>query len=215
MVIQYVLFDAANTIIHKPKLWERMLTVLEANGHQISPPLLRRNHKLLSECLFFPDRTSHEFYQHFNAELLYSLGIIPTTTLLDSIFKACTYLPWEKFDDTTALHNLNLPLGIVSNFNHTLSELLHTLFGSNVFCDITVSETVGAAKPQLIFYEAALAATDILASEILYVGDSIKLDMEPALAMGMQTLLIDREQVFPHFPHRIDSLSQLPDFLSK
>lgn len=213
MVIQYVLFDAANTLIHKPKLWERMLTVLEANGHQIPSPLLRRNHKLLSECFFFPDRTSHEFYRHFNAELLYSLGIIPTNALLDSIFNACTYLPWEKFDDTAVLHNLKMPLGIVSNFNHTLSELLRTLFGSNVFRDITVSETVGAAKPQFSFYEAALAATATSASEILYVGDSIKLDMEPALALGMQTVLIDREQVFLHFPHRIDSLSQLPDFL--
>lgn len=215
MAITYVLFDAVNTLIHKPMLWERMQGVLVAAGHHIPSDLLRRNHKLMSECLHFPDRTSQDFYQKFNAELLYSLGIIPTETLLTDIFRACTYLPWVTFADTSALTTLHRPSGIVSNFNKTLPQLVGDLFGPEVFRDIVVSELKGVAKPQLVFYEAALAAAGVPAAEILYVGDSIKLDMEPALALGMQAVLIDRDGVFPYYPRRIDSFAQLPSLLAE
>jgi putative hydrolase of the HAD superfamily len=215
MRIKYILFDAANTLIHKPMLWERMQGVLVAAGHNVPSDLLRRNHKLMSECLHFPDRTSQEFYQKFNAELLYSLGIIPTKTLLTDIFRACTYLPWAVFTDTRILTTLRQPLGIVSNFNKTLPQLVGNLFGSEVFRDIVVSELKGVAKPQLAFYEAALAAANVPASEILYVGDSIKLDMEPALTLGMQAVLIDRDSTFLYYPRRIDSFAQLSNLLAE
>ena len=214
MDIQYVLFDAANTLIHKPLLWERMLSVLSAAGHSIPLPLLRRHHKLLSECLPFPDRTSPVFYRTFNAELLYSLGIIPTNDLLERLFWACSYLPWAPFPDTSALTALPVPLGVVSNFNRTLPDLVSSLFGPHLFRDISVSETAGVAKPQRAFYEAALVLAGLPAAEVLYIGDSIKLDMEPAQALGMHTVLIDRDQHFPYFSRRLDSLYQLADFLS-
>ena len=214
MAIRYILFDAVNTLIHKPLLWERIQKVLTTAGHPAPLLLLRRNHKLLSECLPFPDRTSPGFYRTFNAELLYSLGIIPTDNLLDRIFQACSHLPWAAFPDTRALTSLPVPLGIASNFNHTLAEVVASLFGPRLFRHLTVSEVVGVAKPQSAFYAAALALAGVPAAEILYVGDSIKLDMEPAQALGMHTALIDRDQTFPHFPHRLDSLHQLADFLS-
>ncbi|SDX76449.1 HAD family hydrolase [Hymenobacter psychrophilus] len=213
MPIQYLLFDAANTLLHKPLLWERLQEVLTTGGHEIPLPQLRRNHKLLSECLPFPDRTSRQFYRTFNAELLYSLGIIPTADLLERIFQACAQLPWEAFRDTVALAALPLPLGVASNFNHSLPELLTTLFGADRFRHICVSEAVGVAKPHRAFYEAVLAQTGVPAESVLYIGDSIKLDMEPAKALGMHTALIDREQLFPHFPRRLDSLSQLAELL--
>ena len=214
MSISYVLFDAANTLIHKPLLWERLQSALAADGHRVALPLLRRNHKLLSECLHFPDRTSQEFYRKFNAELLYSLGIIPTEALLTRIFQSCTYLPWEKFFDSEALHTLGRPLGIVSNFNSTLTDLIDSLYGAGTFRDVSVSEVLGVAKPKRAFYEAALAAAGVAANEILYVGDSVKLDMEPAQALGMHTILIDRDHTFPHFSSRVDSFFQLVDFLA-
>ncbi len=212
--IRYVLFDAANTLIHKPLLWQRLNEVLTGAGHRIPLRFLRRRHKLVSESFPFPDRTSPEFYHRFNAELLYSLGLIPTDQLLQEIFRACSALPWAVFPDCTALAALGQPLGIASNFNSRLPALVAELFGQSRFRDITASETQGLAKPARGFYQAALAAAGVPAANVLYVGDSIKLDMEPALALGMQAVLLDRDGAFPYYPRRIDSLAHLPALLA-
>jgi putative hydrolase of the HAD superfamily len=210
--INYILFDAANTLIHKPLLWERFQNELKNFNHDIPLELLKKNHKLLSECLRFPDRTSRDFYQQFNSELLYSLGIIPEEELLDKIFQACTYLPWSKFEDTEILPSLQQSLGIVSNFNNSLKKTVEDMLGP-VFKNIVVSENFGVAKPESKFYELALKEIDIDPSNILYIGDSIKLDIEPALKLGINAVLIDRDNTYPYFTNRISSLKQLPQFL--
>lgn len=213
MPVRYLLFDAANTLIHKPVLWDRFQGALRAAGHEVPLAELKAKHKLLSECLFFPDRTSQEFYARFNGEVLYALGIIPTPELLASIFEACTYLPWEPFADTAGLRDLPLPRGVVSNFKNTLEELLTGLLGPGIFSHYVVSEIHGFAKPEKRFYEAALATIGVPAAEVLYVGDSLKLDVEPARALGMRAVLIDRENLFPHYPDRLTTLADLPTLL--
>jgi len=198
--IKYILFDAANTLIHKPALWDKIQEVLTAHQISVNPRALKYNHKLLSEFVTFPDRTSAEFYASFNKELLLSLGIIPTTQLLDDIFRNCTYMPWEKFDDTSWLATAPVPIGVLSNFNNNLRDLLSNLFG-NVFTDIIVSEEVNVRKPDTAFYQHAIDKIGLHPSEILYVGDSIKLDIIPAGKMGLNPILIDRDDFFTtHIP---------------
>jgi HAD superfamily hydrolase (TIGR01509 family) len=209
---KYILFDAANTLIHKPELWTKLQAVLKEAGYDVPSGLLKKNHKLLSECTRFPDRTSADFYRGFNAELLYSLGILPSEKLLDAVFSSCTYLEWERFEDTAALDSLDIPLGVLSNFNRSLKGLLEKKFGP-LFRDVIISEEAGYGKPDLRFYEAALAAAGCRAEEILYIGDSPKLDVEPALKAGMRTLLIDRDNVYPLVKNRITSIAELVVYL--
>jgi FMN phosphatase YigB (HAD superfamily) len=210
--IKYILFDAANTLIHKPLLWKNLQVVLSKSGYEVPDDLIRRNHKLLSEHVKFPDRTSRDFYSGFNSDLLYSLGISPSPELLDEIFTACTYLPWEKFSDTEIIDSLQLPVGILSNFNNTLKDTISEKFGE-VFKHIFISENYGVAKPDLKFYEIAIRETGFAPHEILYIGDSIKLDMEPAIRSSLNSLLIDRDNVYPVYKNRITSLDQLTLYL--
>jgi putative hydrolase of the HAD superfamily len=206
--IKYILFDAANTLIHKPSLWKNIHSSLIKSGYNIPDELLKRNHKLLSECLRFPDRTSKEFYREFNSELLYSLGILPQKELLDEIFNSCTYLAWEKFPDTGIIDSLGLPAGILSNFNSTLKDTIRKEFGP-VFKHIFISEDYGVGKPDPQFYEIVIKETGFEPGQILYIGDSIKLDMEPAIKVAFKSLLIDRDNVFPYYKNRITSLEDL------
>ena len=106
--IKYILFDAANTVIHKPVLWPSMQAVLLKYGYTVPEEKLKLHHKLLSEVVNFPDRTSKEFYLYFNAELLMSLGIIPSEEILNDLFAACSYLPWERFNDTEWLNTCKI-----------------------------------------------------------------------------------------------------------
>ncbi len=206
MTISYILFDACDTLIYKPALWENWQTVLQKNGYQIADLELQKVHKLLSEAIVFPDRTSAAFYEEFNAKILYALGIIPTAKLLAEIFAACQYLPWVACADTAILSDLNVPIGVLSNFNKTLPQKLGDLFG-NIFQDVFVSEVLGVAKPRLEFYQKAIENIGLPANEILYIGDSLRLDIAPALAVGLKPLLIDRGGFFKGFPQRLDSLA--------
>lgn len=211
--VKLVLFDAANTLIHKPLLWERISNVLTANHINVDTEVLKRHHKFISEVIFFPDRTSADFYKNFNRELLYSLGIIPTDQLLDDIFNACTYLPWEPFEDTAMIRDLPFPKAIISNFNGSLAEKIDSMF-HGVFSRIIISEELKQAKPSLSFYNSAIELLGVPPENILYIGDSVKLDMEPGLKTGMQSYLIDRHNCYPYYKNRLTTLSDLAEIIN-
>jgi putative hydrolase of the HAD superfamily len=211
-MIQYVFFDVAGTILGKPKLYSSIQDVLTEQGFKVSLEEIKVKHKLLSEIIQFPDRTNQEFYNKFNSDLLYLLGVIPTSQILNSIFSKCTYLPWETFDDSIALHQIDLPLGIISNFNSTLRIELAEHFG-NLFKDIIVSEEIGVAKPNMQIYQHAFSKVSFRTDEILYVGDSIKLDLQIPQQLGCKVLIIDRDNIYPNLENRISSLIEITKFL--
>lgn len=211
-MIQYVFFDVAGTLLGKPTLYTIIQNTLRDFGHDVSLDNIKGKHKLLSEVIHFPDRTDAAFYQKFNSDLLYLLGIVPAQELLATLFKNCTYLPWVAFDDTKILNELQLPLGVISNFNTTLKDKLNDFFGP-VFQDVLVSEELGVAKPNVEFYKRALDKIPFAANEVLYIGDSIKLDMEPALQLGFNVLIIDRDDFYPNLKNKISNLAEITKFI--
>jgi len=211
-MIKYIFFDVSATLLGKPVLFTTIQNTLKDHNYNVSLENIKQKHKLLSEVIHFPDRTDQDFYKKFNSDLLYLLGIVPTTSLLDAVFENCTYLPWEKFEDTSVLTELDLPLGIISNFNTTLKDKLNSFFG-DIFQDIFVSEELGVAKPSVEFYKRALEKIPFKADEVLYIGDSIKLDMEPAISLGIETLIIDRDNFYPNLEKRISSLNEIKNYL--
>ena len=211
--MKYLLFDAANTLIHKPNLWERILKVLQDNGYKINETELKLKHKLLSEIINFPDTTSRGFYEEFNSELLMALGIIPDENLLKELFEACSYLPWKAFDDCEEIKKLDIKKAVVSNFNSSLQEKLEGLIGENIFNEYIVSEKENLRKPSLEFYVRALEKLNAKASEIIYIGDSLKLDVIPAKKLGIKALLIDRDNIYPSAKDRITNFSEIKNYL--
>lgn len=206
--MKYLLLDVAGTILHKPNLFTKINETLSNYGYLVSLDNLKYNHKLLSEVIKFPDRTDAEFYTNFNSELLFSLGIIPTDVLLSDIFQACSYLPWEKFEDTQVLNEIEIPIGIISNFNSSLEKKLSEYFGP-IFSNIFVSEEIGISKPSLEFYKKALAKINVSPKDILYIGDSFKLDLRPSLELGINSYVIDRDDFYPNNLNTIQSLFEL------
>lgn len=212
-MIQYIFFDVAGTLLGKPTLYSIIQNTLRDFGHEVGLDEIKNKHKLLSEVIHFPDRTDMAFYEKFNSELLYLLGIVPEEALVNSIFKKCTYLPWQAFDDTQILKELPLPMGVISNFNISLKDKLEQFFGP-VFQDVFVSEELGVAKPNMEFYQKALEKIPFAAHEVLYVGDSIKLDLEPASKLGFKVLIIDRDNFYPNSKNKISSLTEITQFIS-
>lgn len=213
MKYKYLYFDVAGTLLHKPAIYDNILGVLADHGISYPKDELIKRHKLLSEVIKFPDKTSSDFYNTFNSELLRTLGIPVQEELVAGIFKACTYQPWEAFSDTLFINNLDIPKGIISNFDTNLARHVNGFFGG-AFNPLIVSMEVGFAKPDPRIFTAAIDACGISANDILFIGDSIKLDIEPALKAGMDAVLIDRHQIYPHFTgKRITHMEQLTSIL--
>ena len=212
-MIKAVFFDVANTLLEKPSLFPQMILAFKKNGHNLQIDELVRKHRFLSEAILFPDKTSKEFYDSFNRELIYALGIIPTRELLDDIFEACTYLPWKPFEDTVFLKDIKLPIGIISNWDNTLEEKLKSHFDLK-FTWTLGSQNEGLKKPNPLFYQLILDRTKLHAHEVVFVGDSIKLDIEPAQSLGINAILIDRLDLYPASSlKRINHLTDLNSFL--
>jgi FMN phosphatase YigB (HAD superfamily) len=212
-MIKAIFFDVANTLLDKPDLYPNMQSVLIRNGHTVDPTLLAHRHRLLSEVMEFPDKTSQDFYLKFNSQLLRLLGILPKEELVSEMFNACTYLPWKAFDDVKFLPSLSVSLGVISNWDKSLPEKLKELIDLK-FDWIFGSEQMKSRKPDLNFYKNLVDNTGYSPHEILYVGDSIKLDIEPALAIGIQAVLIDRMNLFPNaIVSRMRSFKEIKSFI--
>lgn len=211
-MIKHLLLDVSGTLLYKPSLYDNLINVLYNSGIKIDLQTLQYNHKLLSETIKFPDRTDETFYRYFNTELLFSLGIVPSDNLLQEIFNSCTYLPWEKYDDTSVLNELNVPMSILSNFNSSLENKLNLFFGP-IFNTFFVSEVIGSAKPSKDFYQYALKQLNVEPKEILYIGDSFKLDFKPAYELGFTTFIIDREDFYKNNKNTITSLFEIKNLL--
>lgn len=208
-----VFFDVANTLLDKPQLFPSVQRVLRLHGITVDRETLSVRHKLLSDVIDFPDKTSAEFYHDFNTKLLRQLGVLPTQKLLSDIFEACSYLPWEVFPDVGALESLSFRKGIASNWDKSLSTRLSEKVSLN-FEWILGSGAAGVRKPNREFYEQLISITGLESGEILMVGDSIRLDIEPALSIGMNAILIDRLGIFKQGTCRIiRSMNELIDYI--
>lgn len=211
--IRAIFFDVAHTLLEKPSVLPAMRAVLARHGVDVPLDELHARHSLLMEAIVFPDRTDSEFYRGFNAAVVRALGAIPTSELLDDIFSASTYQPWVPYEDTSAIWQLGVPHGILSNWDSTLKQTLDELLGDR-FDWILGSAEQQVRKPCADFFHLMSECTGFQAGEIAYVGDSMRLDIEPATRLGYRTILIDRKSVFPHSPlPRITSFDQLGSML--
>ncbi|MFE3250952.1 HAD family hydrolase [Streptomyces sp. NPDC059209] len=109
-------------------------------------------------------------------------------------------------------------LGIAGNQTIRAGGILRALFSDSVDL-IGTSDDWGASKPDALFFDRVAEAVPHEAHEILYVGDRVDNDIEPALAAGMLTALVrrgpwatiqwngEKAEKLPTF--RVDSLSEL------
>ncbi len=91
-----------------------------------------------------------------------------------------------------ALRDAGLATGIITN-GYTMMQrrkIEHHGFSGRVD-HIFVSEAVGAHKPDIRIFEAALSAVDAKAGEAMHVGDHFANDIEGALDAGLQAALYD------------------------
>jgi len=210
----FVYFDVAGTLLHKPSVFDAMLKVFDEAGYKVDRNQLILRHKILSEVIKFPDKTSRDFYSYFNAELIRSLGFSFNEKLVEALFAACTYKEWVPFDDTAVLREIVQDKGIISNWDTSLKIKINSFF-PGVFSPVLSSMEEGVAKPDIEIFCRAIDQCGYAPSEVYYIGDSIKMDIEPAQSLGINAILIDRSCLYVDYNiNRIESLHQIIDVIS-
>jgi HAD superfamily hydrolase (TIGR01549 family) len=127
---------------------------------------------------------------------------------------------YRLYDDVlpslAALSEAGYRLGLISNFERWLEEMLVELEVGHVFDVAVISGIEGVEKPDATIYRRALDKAGVAADRAVHVGDSPGLDVEPARSVGIETVLLDRlGRYVDHEGHRVASLKELPDLLSK
>ncbi|HXJ64014.1 MAG TPA: HAD-IA family hydrolase, partial [Actinomycetota bacterium] len=107
-----------------------------------------------------------------------------------------------------------LELGLVSNFEEWLEQLLEHLDVTRFFDVRVISGVEGMEKPDPAIFRLALERMGVAAADAAYVGDNVLYDVEPAEALGMTGVLLDRRGRHEDFGGvRIASLDALPGVL--
>jgi putative hydrolase of the HAD superfamily len=103
---------------------------------------------------------------------------------------------FRAFDDAAPalveLRERGARLICVSNWDYALPEVLDRVGLLARLDGVVTSASVGARKPDIRVFEAALAAAGCGASEAIHVGDSAEEDVAGARAAGITALLLDR-----------------------
>jgi HAD superfamily hydrolase (TIGR01662 family) len=134
---------------------------------------------------------------------------------------------WVQRDTADALarlHEMGIPLAIVSNANGTVEEVLlekavcQVGDGDGVPVATVVDSTVvGVQKPDPAIFTFALDALGVDPARAVYVGDTHKNDVTGALAAGMVPVLLDPYDLYTRYDGeflRVRSLGDLADLLS-
>lgn len=224
-----VLFDAGDTLLRpEPSFSEALGGLLRARGvdvpdgrqERVEEALVAAVGRLKDDGRSFS--TSHEesrsFWMGLYAAVLADLGVPdPGGDLAAYLYREFSRPErYALFPDVLpALRELRARgyrLGVLSNFERFLLEVLELRGVAPLLECSVVSGIEGVEKPDERIFRCALDRLGLAPARVCYVGDSPTVDIEPALALGMGAVLVDRHGRHPGLPG-IESLEQIAAFV--
>ncbi|MBA3914589.1 MAG: HAD family hydrolase [Acidobacteriales bacterium] len=191
-----IFFDVGNTllfpnreIIYAP-LHQRNLF---PTSQQLSALECRTKNEF--DALLEHGRADHSFWYMFYTRFVDELGV-NDASLRDELVRATQVSAnWACMRPGTreALERLRkiYRIGVISNADGKIRELLRANGIEDCFLSITDSGTIGCEKPAPFIFETALRDMHADARRSLYLGDMYSVDYLGATRAGMQAVLFD------------------------
>ncbi len=222
-----VFFDAGETLIHPhPTFPDLFAQILEREGHAVAPETIGARGQVVfdrfrqaaetNELWTTSPERSRRFWHDVYRIFLHELEIPNANGLIDVVYREFTDVAnYRVFDDVPPvlerLRAAGSVLGVISNFEEWLDRLLADLAIRSYFPVRVISGIEGIEKPDPRIFRLAMERAGVDPERSVYVGDNPEFDIDPALAVGMFPVLIDRRDRFPDAPGtRITSMSELP-----
>ncbi|KAF3856263.1 hypothetical protein F7725_016986 [Dissostichus mawsoni] len=138
-------------------------------------------------------------------------------------YSFCDAENWEVFPDSKktleSCSSLGLELGVVSNFDNRLKEILRVCGLLSHFSFLITSEKAGIAKPSPAIFEQVLQKCGVPAASVAHIGDHYLNDYLASRSVGLHGFLLDRDNKHKHpdlpAEHRLSSLEELPPQLQQ
>jgi putative hydrolase of the HAD superfamily len=219
--LECVLFDAVDTLLAPaPSFQGRFVAVAAEHGVSVEEAAADAAIAEAAREAAWPEdwtdpATQRAFWLGFYREVLGSLGH-PREELAEALFQAFSDpAAYRLFDDVRpALDELagrGITLGLVSNFEPWLDEVLALQGIAGRFAAVAVSGNLGVAKPDPRIFKAALDQAGADPEATVHVGDQPLNDVAGARAAGITPVLIDRFGRHPDAggAHRVEDLGGL------
>ena len=169
---------------------------------------------------------THDLFVHYTASIIEHMGgrgeqVIAVAREIYDQWSVNHH--FELYDDVapvlTQLSQSGLIVGAISNSHRSLDAFCeHFSLGGLITVSVSSAEH-GYMKPHRSIFDAALAKAGVRPEEAVMVGDSIKHDIDGALAIGMRAVLLRRSGEVPaDLPAGlpvIQTLTVLPSGLSR
>jgi putative hydrolase of the HAD superfamily len=222
-----VFFDVGETLVHPaPSFPALFATVLAEQGHErddgeveAASAVVRRHFshaaRIDDRWTLSPER-SKAFWTAVYREMLDALAVSSQNGVPDALYERFTdiasYTLFDDVPETLDLLDAMVPtLGIVSNYEAWLDELLGALQVRDRFTVRVISGLEGVEKPDPAIYRLALERAGVEPRDVVFVGDNPEFDVDPPARLGMVPVLIDRRRRYPdHGGLRIEDLRDLP-----
>ena len=220
--VRAVFFDAGDTILAAhPTFQHRFVEVAAESGATFEKAAVDAAYAEAIRRATWPldwgdADGQQQFWKGFYVGILADLGY---TKDLDVLAQAM----YDAFSDPAGyrlfadalpvldeLERRGLVLGLISNFEPWLREVLDLQGVLHRFATVAISGELGVAKPDRAIFEHALAEAGVSPRETVYVGDSPDADVAGARGAGIAPIMIDRFGRYPEVDApRITGLTEL------
>lgn len=218
-MIDTVLFDFVNTIAFLTPSKEDILIEYSEKefGTLISKEQVQKAYLSADDLMPYSSvniKTSDKkraFYDKYNKELFASLQINGSEKFYDyyhSVKKEWV-LDDCVLDLLKFLKSKKISIGIISNFDNNLNDILENLKIKNMFDFVAISAKIGLEKPDIEFYKYAKKVYNIDIKTAIYVGDSYSLDYIPSKKAGFNSFLIDRNNIILKNANKLQNLNEI------
>jgi putative hydrolase of the HAD superfamily len=225
--VEAVFFDAGDTLLAaQPSFQQRFHRVVADHGERFEEATVGAAYAQAVRRAVWPldwgdERGQRKFWHDFYTGILADLGARGDhARLADALFRvfndpASYRLFPDARDVLDHLAGRGLTLGVVSNFEPWLTDVLELEGVHDRFAAVAISGVLGVAKPDPAIFHAALGQARVPAEATVYVGDSPTIDVVGARAAGLHPVLIDRFDRHPDADGcpRITTLADLPTLL--
>src|SRR5918995_6067194 len=218
-----VLFDAGDTLLAPaPSFQGRFVAVTAANGLPLEEAAVDAAIADAVRAASWPSdwtdpATQRSFWVGFYRQVLAGLGHQDDgMEVAEALFAAFSDpAGYRLFDDVRpALDELagrGVKLGVVSNFEPWLEDVLALQGVDHLFAAVAISGKLGVAKPDPEIFRWAIREAGADPAATLHVGDQPANDVDAARAVGITPVLIDRFDRYPepNGAHRVEDLGGL------
>lgn len=218
-----VLFDAGDTLLAPaPSFQGRFVDVAAAAGLPLEEAAVDAAIAEAVRAAEWPSdwtdpATQRGFWVGFYRKVLAALGHQDDgLEVAEALFAAFSDpAGYRLFDDARpaleALAGPGVTLGVVSNFEPWLEDVLALQGVDHLFAAVAISGKLGVAKPDPEIFRAALKEAGAEPEATVHVGDQPVNDVAAARAVGITPVLIDRygRHPDPDGVHRVEDLPGL------